>query len=74
MQRLTYVVSMSPYHYHGRDRVPAVPVKVCTGLTPRSMIVVFGLGTRQCVHMHTRLENSGLCNGQQSQSVVNGFC
>ena len=29
-------------------------------LTPRPMIVVFGLGTRLCVHMRTRLENGVL--------------
>ena len=44
--------------------VPAMLVNVCTSLTPRSMTVVFGLGTRQCVRMHTRLENGILRNGQ----------
>ena len=79
MQRLTYMVSMSPFHYHGRDRVlvPAVPVRrsmcVCTSLTPRSMTVVFGLGTRQCVCMRIRLENGVLCNGQQPGSAVDIF-
>ena len=37
------------------------------------MIVVFGLGTRLHVRMRTTLENGVLHNGQQSQSVVNGF-
>ena len=46
----------------------------CTSLVPRSMIAVFGLGTRLHVHMHTTLENGVLRNGQQPQSVVNGFC
>ena len=74
MQCVTYVVSMSPFHYHGRDYVSAMRVNVCTSLTPRSITVVFGLGMRQCVHMRTRLENGILRNGQQPQSVVNGFC
>ena len=37
------------------------------------MTVVFGLGTRLHVCMHTKLENGVLSNGQQTQSVVNGF-
>ena len=37
------------------------------------MIVVFDLGTRLHVRMRTKLENCVLCNGQQPQSVVNGF-
>ena len=36
--------------------------------------VVFGLGMRLRVHMRTKLENGVLRNGQQPQSVVNGFC
>ena len=44
--------------------VPPMLVNVCTSLTPRSMTVVFGLGTRQCVRMHTRLANGVLRNGQ----------
>ena len=38
------------------------------------MTVVFGLGTRLRVRMRTKLENGVLSNGQQPQSVVNGFC
>ena len=37
------------------------------------MGVVFGLGTRLCVRMRTKLENGVLHNEQQPQSVVNGF-
>ena len=37
------------------------------------MIVVFGLGTRLHVRMHTKLEKGVLRNGQQPQRVVNGF-
>ena len=37
------------------------------------MSVVFGLGTRLCVRMRTKLENGVLHNGQQPQSVVNAF-
>ena len=50
--------------------VPAVLVNVCISLTPRSMTVVFGLGTRQCVRMHTRLENGILRNKQYSLRVL----
>ena len=46
---------------------------VCTSLTPRPMTVVFGMGTRPRVRMRTKLENGVLSNGQQPQSVVNGF-
>ena len=46
---------------------------LCTSVVPRLMSVVFGLGTRLHVHMHTKLENGVLHNGQQPQSVVNGF-
>ena len=42
-------------------------------LTPRPMTVVFGLGTRLCVHMRTRLENGVLRNGQQPGSAMNIF-
>ena len=44
-----------------------------TSLIPRPMIVVFGLGTRLHVCMHTKLENGVLRNRQQPQRVVNGF-
>ena len=37
------------------------------------MIVVFGLGVRLQVRMRTKLQNGVLCNGQQPQTVVNGF-
>ena len=57
MQRLTYsyVVSMNCY---------AVLTMwcVCTNLAPRPMTVVFGLGTKLRLRMHTRLENGVLHN------------
>ena len=48
-------------------------ISLVTSLVPRPMIVVFGLGTRLHVRMRTTLENGVLRNGQQPQSVVNGF-
>ena len=50
------------------------PFRLCTSLASRPMTVVFGLGTRLRVRMSTKLENGVLSNGQQPQSVVNGFC
>ena len=57
------------------ETVPAVRVgdRSCTSLVPRQMIAVFALGTRLHVRMRTTLENGVLRNGQQPQSVVNGF-
>ena len=49
------------------------PFRLCTSLTSRLMTMVFGLGTRLRAHIHTKLENGFLSNGQQPQSVVNGF-
>ena len=46
---------------------------LCTSLVPRSIIVLFGLGTRLHVRMRTKLENGVLRNGQQLQCVVNGM-
>ena len=58
----------------GGKTVPAMPARLCT-LASGPMTVAFGLGTRLRVHMRTgKLENGVLSNGQQSQSVVNGFC
>ena len=37
------------------------------------MTMVFGLGTRLRAHIHTKLENGVLSNGQQLQSAVNRF-
>ena len=37
------------------------------------MTVVFGLGTRLRVHMHTTFENGILRNGQQSGRAENSF-
>ena len=42
-------------------------------IVPRPMNVVFGLGTRLCLRMRTKLANGVLHNEQQPQSVVNGF-
>ena len=53
-------------------RVVNLQFHLYTSLAPRPMTVVFGLGTRRHVHMRT-LENGVLHNGQQPQSVVNGF-
>ena len=50
-----------------------MPFRLCTSLASRLMTVVFGLGTRLHVRMRTKLENGVLSNGQQPQSVVNGF-
>ena len=63
----------------GGETVPAMhtargPFRLCTSLASRPMTVVFGLGTRLRVHMRTKFENGVLSNGQQPQSVVNGFC
>jgi len=37
------------------------------------MTVVFGLGTRLRVHMHTMLENGILCNRKQVGRAENSF-
>ena len=78
MQRLTYVCGVHkpcPMPW-GEKTVPAMRTarRLCTSLAPRPMTVVFGLGTRLRVRMRTKLENGVLSNGQQPQSVVNGFC
>ena len=76
MQHLTYMVSMSPFHYTTRKDCATLwllvntQFPVCNSLTPIPMTVVFGLGMRQHVHMHTRLENGILRNGQQPGSTV----
>ena len=46
---------------------------VCTSLVPKPITVVIGLGTRLDVHMHTRLENGVLRNGQQLGSAESSF-
>ena len=46
---------------------------VCTSLTPRSMTLVFGMGTRLSVRMRTTLENGVLRNGQQPGRAENSF-
>ena len=63
MQCPTYSISLGNYsRFH-----------VCTSLAPRPMTVVFGLGTRLCVHMRTTLENGVLHNRQQSGRAENSF-
>ena len=58
----------------GRDRVSRARGQLLrTSVVPRPMSVVFDLGTRLRVRMRTKLENGVLHNGQQPQSVVNGF-
>ena len=74
MQRLTYVVFISLAQRRWEEKtVPVMPARLCT-LTSRPMTVVFGLGTRLRLRMRRKLENGVLSNGQQPQSVVNGFC
>ena len=46
---------------------------LCTSLAATPMIIVFGLGTRLCVRMHTTLENGVQHNRQQLGSAVNSF-
>ena len=46
---------------------------LCTSVVPRTMSVVFDSGTRLRVRIRTKLENGVLHNGQQPQSVVNGY-
>ena len=58
----------------GEKSVLAMRPARCTSLASRPMTVVFGLGMRLRVRMRTKLENGVLSNGQQPQSVVNGFC
>ena len=48
--------------------------RLCTSLASRPITVVVGLGTRLRLRMCTQLENGVLSNGQQPQSVGNGFC
>ena len=80
MQRLTYVVFINLAHCYEKRPCQlctlgqlALDFCLCTSLVPRSMIVLFGLGTRLHVHMRTNLENCILQNGQQLQCAVNGM-
>ena len=66
MQHLTYVVFTNLAHYYGK-RLKTMHVVnsrfcLCTSLIPRPMIMVFGLGARLHVHMHTKFENGILLN------------
>ena len=76
MQRFTYVSGVhKPCPLLREETVPAARslFRLSTSVVPRPMSVVFGLGTRLRVRMRTKLENGVLHNGQQPQSVVNGF-
>ena len=79
MQRLSSVDcgAHKPCPVLREETVPVVRVnsrsRLYNSLVLRPMIVVFGLGTRLYVRMRTTLENGVLRNGQQLQSVVNGF-
>ena len=65
----------TPLIPRGEKTVPAMrTARWRFSLASRPMTVVFGLGTRLHVNMCTNLENGVLSNGQQPQSVVNGFC
>ena len=48
-------------------------ISLVTSLVPRLTILLFGMGTRLLVHMRAKSQNGVLLNGQQPQSVVNGF-
>ena len=58
----------------GEKTVPAMRTAISLSLASSPMTVVFGLEMRLRVRMRTKLENGVLSNGQQPQSVVNGFC
>ena len=77
MQHPTYSISPGKYLYVVRgETVPAVlnsRFHVCTSLVPIPLTVVFSLGTRLCVHMHTTLENGILRNRQQPGRAENSF-
>ena len=67
MQRLTNVVSMSLSHYYGKRPYQQcllvnVQFRKCTNLAFRPLTMIFGLGTKLHLRMHTRLENGVLCN------------
>ena len=72
MRRLTYVVLINLAHYLREETVRVVNsrFRLCTSLVPRSMIVVFDLGTRLHVRMRTKIRNGVL---RSIHSVVNGF-
>ena len=74
MQHLTYVMSMSLPHNHGKDGASQhTQFHVCTSLVPKPMTVIIGLGMRLDMRMRTRLENAILHNGQQLGSAENSF-
>ena len=78
MQRLTCVMFTNRAHYYGKRLCQCsasgqLTISLVTSLVPRLTILLFGMGTRLLVRMRTKLQTGVLRNGQQSQSVVNGF-
>ena len=72
MQCLTYVVSISLSHNHGKRPFQSTSragqrarFHACTSLVPKPITVVIGLGTRLDVRMRTRFKTG---NGQQPDS------
>ena len=68
------VHGISLAHYYGKRPCHGQPSRVVnsrfhmyTGLTPRPITVIFGLGTRLHLRMHTTFENDVLRNRQQLQ-------
>ena len=79
MQRLTYVVLKSFIQCHRGKRQCQLCIllvnsrfHLCSSLAPRTMTVVFGMGMRLHVRMHTKLENRVLAT-DSNHSVVKSF-
>ena len=62
-----------PWQRSRRDRASRIQLAIHASLAPRPMTVVFGMGTRLRVRMHTALENGVLRNEQPLGSAVNNF-
>ena len=63
-------------HVLREETMPAVlnsQFHVCTSHASRPMTMVFGLGTRLRVRMHTTFKNGVLRNGQQPSRAENSF-
>ena len=69
MQRLTYGISLGNY-YRKRLCQPYAGCQVGTSLTPRPITVVFGLGMRLHVHMHTTLKMASHMTDSNPEEVV----
>ena len=75
MQRPTYGISLGNY-YDKRPYITAVlnsRFHMCISLAPRPMTVVYSLGMKLHVRMHTTLENGVLRNRQQPGRAENSF-